>query len=132
MFISGSETTPPEGPKVLNGGTHTPSKVCQNFSRRDGEDGAILAQDWGAHCVRPAPRAAPRHAHKACLGAPRHALGAARRGAKYGVAVTVSRASSDADVRRAYKRVLLKAHPDKGGTATDAQRLTRGTDHQAC
>ena len=45
MFISASETTPPEGPKVLNGGTHTPSKVCQNFSRRDGEDGAILAQD---------------------------------------------------------------------------------------
>ena len=53
-------------------------------------------------------------------------------GAKYGVSVTVSRASSDADVRRAHKRVLLKAHPDKGGTATDAQRLTRGTDHQAC
>ena len=44
-------------------------------------------------------------------------------GAKYGVAVTVSRASSDADVRRAHKRVLLKVHPDKGGTATDAQRL---------
>ena len=44
-------------------------------------------------------------------------------GAKYGVAVTVSRASSDADVRRAHMRVLLKAHPDKGGSAADAQRL---------
>ena len=39
-------------------------------------------------------------------------------GAKYGVAVTVSRASSDADVRRAHMRVLLKTHPDKAVSYT--------------
>ena len=43
--------------------------------------------------------------------------------AKYGVTVSVTRDSSAADVRCAYRRVLLKAHPDKGGEKEDVQRL---------
>ena len=41
----------------------------------------------------------------------------------YGITVEVTRDSEDAAVTRAYKRVLLKVHPDKGGTEEDAKRL---------
>ena len=35
----------------------------------------------------------------------------------YGISVEVSRDSDDAAVRRAFKSVCRKAHPDKGGSA---------------
>ena len=35
-----------------------------------------------------------------------------------------NRESPDKDVERAYKRVLLKAHPDKGGSNEHTQKLT--------
>ena len=41
----------------------------------------------------------------------------------YGVSVTVTRDSTDACLLRAYRRLLLKVHPDKGGTVEDQQRL---------
>ena len=45
-------------------------------------------------------------------------------GERYGVTVNVTRDSPDGTVSRALHRVLLKAHPDKGGATADAQRLT--------
>ena len=41
----------------------------------------------------------------------------------YGVAVQVNRDTADHAVLAAYKRVALKAHPDKGGTNEDFQKL---------
>ena len=40
-------------------------------------------------------------------------------GRSYGVSVTVTRDSTDACLLRAYRRLLLKVHPDKGGTVQD-------------
>ena len=41
----------------------------------------------------------------------------------YGVTLAVTRDSPDSAVQRAYRKLLLKVHPDKGGTAADAQKL---------
>ena len=41
--------------------------------------------------------------------------------AKYLINLSLNRDSSDAVVRAGYKRILLKAHPDKGGEKTDLQ-----------
>ena len=41
----------------------------------------------------------------------------------YHLAITVDRDSDDQVVVKAYKRVLLKAHPDKGGRKVDMQHL---------
>ena len=41
----------------------------------------------------------------------------------YQLLVQVNRDSSPEDLLKAYKRVLLKAHPDKGGSNEDTQRL---------
>ena len=46
----------------------------------------------------------------------------------YGVVVDVSRDSPAASVTAAYKRVVLKVHPDKGGRLEDAQRLQVAKD----
>jgi len=46
----------------------------------------------------------------------------------YGVEVDVSRDSPAASVTAAYKRVVLKVHPDKGGRLEDAQRLQVAKD----
>ena len=43
--------------------------------------------------------------------------------AKYFVGLTLNRDSSDGVVRAGYKRILLKAHPDKGGDKADVQML---------
>ena len=43
--------------------------------------------------------------------------------AKYLVTLTLNRDSADAAVRSGYKRILLKAHPDKGGETADVQML---------
>ena len=41
----------------------------------------------------------------------------------YGVVVDVKRDSPDSAVQEAFRKVVLKAHPDKGGKKADAQRL---------
>ena len=46
----------------------------------------------------------------------------------YYLTVCVNRDSSDAAVRAAYKRVLLKVHPDKGGSNEDVLRLNHAKD----
>ena len=43
--------------------------------------------------------------------------------AVYGLVVSVSRDSADDAVKAAYRRVVKRAHPDKGGALADAQRL---------
>ena len=43
--------------------------------------------------------------------------------AVYGLVVNVSRDSADDAVKAAYRRVVRRAHPDKGGAVADAQRL---------
>ena len=46
----------------------------------------------------------------------------------YLLSITVNRDSSDASVRAAYRRVLLKVHPDKGGSNDDMRRLNHARD----
>jgi hypothetical protein len=41
----------------------------------------------------------------------------------YGCCVAVTRESIDGDVRKAYRTVPKKAHPDKGGNLEDQKRL---------
>ena len=41
----------------------------------------------------------------------------------YKLVANINRDSTDDMVLRAYKRVMLKAHPDKGGKNSDMQRL---------
>ena len=41
----------------------------------------------------------------------------------YGVVLAVNRDSADKEVKAAYRRVIVKAHPDKGGSAAHAQKL---------
>mgnify|MGYP003319122699 CR=1 FL=1 len=41
----------------------------------------------------------------------------------YGLSVSVHRDSCDVEVTAAWKRVVKRAHPDKGGSTEDAQRL---------
>jgi len=43
--------------------------------------------------------------------------------AAYGILLACVRDSPDAEVRAAYRRLLLRVHPDKGGTTADQQRL---------
>ena len=42
----------------------------------------------------------------------------------YDVRVDLTQDSTDAEVRSAYRRVFRRAHPDKGGSAEHAQRLS--------
>ena len=42
---------------------------------------------------------------------------------RYQLDLVVNRDSSTEDLLKAYRKVLLKAHPDKGGTKADAQKL---------
>ena len=41
----------------------------------------------------------------------------------YGCCVTVTRDSLDADLRKAYRTVSKKVHPDRGGDTEDQKRL---------
>jgi len=43
--------------------------------------------------------------------------------AQYAVGVTVNRDSTDAEIVKAYRRVVRKVHPDKGGRDEDAKKL---------
>ena len=43
--------------------------------------------------------------------------------ALYGCALGVTRESADAEVRKAYRVVSTKVHPDKGGNAEDQKKL---------
>jgi len=47
---------------------------------------------------------------------------------KYAVDLALGDTSTDDDVARAYKKVLLKVHPDKGGDVADMQELQRLKD----
>ena len=52
--------------------------------------------------------------------------------AKYRVPLgSMTKDACDDDVHKAYKRVVLRAHPDKGGTHEDAQRLQEARDAYA-
>ena len=42
---------------------------------------------------------------------------------RYHVTLTISRESDDKEVVKAFRKIVLKAHPDKGGSAGDAQKL---------
>ena len=42
----------------------------------------------------------------------------------YGVPVVLSQDADDAAVRAAHRRVVLRVHPDEGGSVADAQRLS--------
>ena len=46
--------------------------------------------------------------------------------AVYNVALVITRESADADVVKAYRNVLLKSLPDKGGKTEDQQSLHGG------
>ena len=43
--------------------------------------------------------------------------------AAYGVPVAVTRESPDAALLRAYRRLLLRVQPDRGGTGDDQRKL---------
>ena len=43
--------------------------------------------------------------------------------AAYGIVLSVTRDATDDAVLAAYKRVLRRAHPDKGGSKADTQKL---------
>ena len=43
--------------------------------------------------------------------------------AVYGLVVNITRDSADTEIVSAFKRVARKAHPDKGGSNEDSQRL---------
>jgi curved DNA-binding protein CbpA len=43
--------------------------------------------------------------------------------AAYGILLACVRDSPDDEVLRAYRKLLLRVHPDKGGTTADQQRL---------
>jgi len=46
----------------------------------------------------------------------------------YQLTLAVNRDSDEADIHRAYRKVLLKVHPDKRGSKADAQRLQAGRE----
>ena len=46
----------------------------------------------------------------------------------YNCCVTVTRESGDADITKAYKKLSLKVHPDRGGSVQDQQRLNTAHD----
>ena len=47
---------------------------------------------------------------------------------KYGVKLKLTRDSTQKDVNAAFKKVSLRAHPDKGGEKTDFQNLSNAND----
>ena len=48
--------------------------------------------------------------------------------AKYKISLTVNRESLDKDVQKAFRKVSLKVHPDKGGAQADFQKLSATND----
>ena len=47
---------------------------------------------------------------------------------QYHVIVMLNRDSPDAEVTRAFKKVALKAHPDKGGSTEDFRKLNEARE----
>ena len=47
---------------------------------------------------------------------------------QYHVIVMLNRDSPDAEVTRAFKKVALKAHPDKGGSTEDFRKLSEARE----
>ena len=61
----------------------------------------------------------------ACLRAKRALVSLLRSmAARYGVELACNRDSPDRDVLAAFRKVALKAHPDRGGSDVDQQRLS--------
>ena len=126
MFTSGCETTPAQGrrfslakiplaargkllrsaPRLRRGRV----KIAGNYRNAVGE---AQARARGA---MPLSRA---QAAKRALIAALKSLARA-----YGVPVALSRDADDAAVRAAHRKVVLRVHPDKGGSVADAQRLS--------
>ena len=48
--------------------------------------------------------------------------------ARYDVALTLTRDSSNKDVEKAFRKVSFKVHPDKGGVLLDFQRMSAAND----
>ena len=48
--------------------------------------------------------------------------------AAYNVAISINRDSEDEAVKKAFRRVILKAHPDKGGAASDFRDLNNARE----
>lgn len=48
--------------------------------------------------------------------------------AVYAVAVSVTRDSTDQDVEKAFRKVAVRVHPDKGGSTSDSQKLHAARD----
>ena len=48
--------------------------------------------------------------------------------AKYKVHLELSRDSSEQDLKKAFRKVSVKAHPDKGGDVADFQKLSAAND----
>ena len=54
--------------------------------------------------------------------------------AKYGVDLALTRESSNNDVQKTFRKIAVKAHPDKGGSQNDFQKLSvasRAADRRA-
>ena len=47
---------------------------------------------------------------------------------QYHVLISLSRESSDGEVTKAFRKVALKAHPDKGGREEDFKKLNAARD----
>jgi hypothetical protein len=48
---------------------------------------------------------------------------------KYDLVLAITRDSSPTDLQKAYRKVALKAHPDKGGSKTEAQQLNAAKEN---
>ena len=51
--------------------------------------------------------------------------------AAYGVAVAIHRDSPNAGLLTAFKKLILRVHPDKGGSVADMQRLQSAKEKRA-
>ena len=104
-------------------------KIGINFNRRQGGRGAHPTETE----LKAPPSARPSyqgqlHGHTMPAGEPQKAKRALvavllALAAAYGVALAATRDSPDGELVRAYRRLLLRVHPDKGGTVADQQRL---------
>ena len=48
---------------------------------------------------------------------------------QYGLTVKINRDSPDAPLEAAFRKIVKQAHPDKGGSTDDAQKLQAAREH---